>query len=107
MRRLVHLEVISGASEPDYRPVTIPRRQATPGSWSWSRLLASRAGWLWLAERTLGGLAPTLRRAFLMLVGFLVIVVLAGLVFGFTGVLLGLLVGGILLVRATVLLPRR
>ncbi|HEU5470815.1 MAG TPA: hypothetical protein VFV67_09185 [Actinophytocola sp.] len=108
VRRLVHLKVFAEPVEPDYPPVHIPRRPAHREDGSWPRLLATRDGWLWLAERTVGGLAATLRRAFLIMVGFLASIVLIGLVFGFTAVLLGLLVGvGLLLVRATVLLPRR
>jgi hypothetical protein len=103
----VHLELIAGPPVADYRPVIIPRRVASPQPSSWWYQLSSRAGWLWLAERTVGGLAYTLRTALLMLVGFAAIILLIGVVFGFGGVLLGGTLGlALLLVKARLLAPR-
>ncbi|WP_325158193.1 hypothetical protein [Actinophytocola sp.] len=106
-RRLVHLERIAGPPAAEYRPVVIPRRVAGPDAGRWWSQLSSRDGWLWLAERTVGGLASTLRTAFLLLAGFAAVIVLIGVAFGFGGVLLGGLVGVALLLVKARLLPSR
>jgi hypothetical protein len=82
------------------RPVIVsPAPGAGPRRW---QVLASRDGWLWLAERALGGWAATLRTALLMLAGFAAAIVFVVVAFGVGGLLLGTLLGVVLYVMARV-----
>lgn len=53
--------------------------------------LVGRDRWLSVAEQLVGGWAPTLRAAFLIIVAFVGIVVLVGVMFGFGGAFVGVL----------------
>jgi len=50
-----------------------------------------------IAEHAIGGWAPTLRAAFLMMATFVGVVVVVGITLGFAGALVGALVSGIAL----------
>jgi hypothetical protein len=52
----------------------------------------TRDGWWCLAERTVGDWASTLHTAFLMLAAIAASAMLIGIIFGFGGVALGLLI---------------
>lgn len=70
-------------------------------------LLVGRDRWLRLAEQVIGGWAPTLRVALLMMVAFVGLVVLVGVAFGFSGVILGAAVSGALYFVGRSALPAR
>jgi hypothetical protein len=90
-RRVLHLEVIEGEHAVESpSPRTRAVRRAAPGS-RWG-VPVTRDGWLCLAERTVGGWASTLHGALLMLAGIAGFAVLIGIIFGFGGVALGLLI---------------
>ncbi|GAB1509669.1 hypothetical protein [Actinophytocola sp. KF-1] len=61
------------------------------------RYLLLRDRVLRFAEHAIGGWAPTLRAAFLMMAAFVGFVVLVGVVLGFGGALVGALVSGVAL----------
>jgi hypothetical protein len=62
-----------------------------PGAGAGAPRLVGRDRWLSVAEQLVGGWAPTLRAAFLIIVSFVGIVVLVGVMFGFGGVVVGVL----------------
>ncbi len=86
-RRTVHLNF---APPPDPAAAPSARDARTPAA-------AARDRWLRTAERLVGGWAPTLRAALLMLVTFVGVVVLVGVTLGFGGALTGALVSGVTL----------
>lgn len=63
------------------------------------RYLLIRDRVLRIAEYAIGGWAPTLRAAFLILAIFVAVVVVVGITLGFGGALVGALVSGIALYR--------
>jgi hypothetical protein len=90
-RRVLHLEVID-AARADEQPRDRTRDVHSAEGTSWWGVPTTRDGWWCLAERTVGDWASTLHAAFLMLAGVAAFAVLIGIIFGFAGVALGLLV---------------
>ncbi|HEV2782299.1 MAG TPA: hypothetical protein VGX25_23150 [Actinophytocola sp.] len=90
-RRVLRFELYTDHPVDDDLPLIMAFTQARTACGMRWQVLASRDGWLCLAERALGDWAVTLRAALLMLVGFAGAIVLIGVAFGFGGVVLGAL----------------
>jgi hypothetical protein len=76
-----------------------PAAATRPGKIKYLRYYLIRDRVLRFAEHAIGGWAPTLRAAFLMMSVFVGVVVLVGITLGFEGALVGALVSGIALYR--------
>ncbi|MFC4858660.1 hypothetical protein [Actinophytocola glycyrrhizae] len=76
-----------------------PTPQPRPGKIGFLRYFLVRDRVLRYAEHAIGGWAPTLRAAFLMMTVLVGAVVLVGITLGFPGALVGALVSGVALYR--------